>query len=195
MVVFYQPNIGMKRDKVKSGDILINTNTFKPAHCGIVVDGQMVIHATTRGILIEHIDMWNEEADMFRANPEMNAADTKKVVDVARNILGSADYGKTRAVIKSTFGSSTGGEDLYARLTKYNERLEDHQGMVKNVYCSELVILCYQMAWFQGKISERNNKLFINLDGKHAWPSTLRRYLRSNPFFKELGLFKKQPNA
>ena len=195
MATFYQPNAGMQRKVLRAGDILINTSTFKPAHCGILYDQYYVIHATSKGIKKDPIEEWSEEADMFRANPELTDQQAESVVKIAEEIKTSAEYGKTRAVFKSTFASGKAGEGLMARLAKYNERLQDHQGMVKNVYCSELVILCYQMAWYQEMEAKTNARLFINLDGKHTWPSTLRRYLRSNPNFKELGLFKKQPNA
>ena len=76
------------------------------------------------------------------------------------------------------------------RLAKYRERLRNAQGVVKNVYCSELVILSYQLACIKGDTIDEANRMFIRLDGKHTWPSTLRRYLKSHIGWSTLGEFK-----
>lgn len=62
------------------------------------------------------------------------------------------------------------------RRLKYRTRLNYHQGVVKNVYCSELVILSYQLG-----LGDENHALFIKKDSKHTLPKTLRDHLRQAP--------------
>ena len=188
MATYYSP--GMGRSKIKPGDILINTSTFQPAHCGIVVANCDVIHATGKGIISTDIDLWRTEAEMFRMTPALSDADAAKVVRIAGEIMGSAQYGVSRAIFKSTFSSGAAGNNLFARLAKYRERLQNEQGVVKNVYCSELVILSYQLACIMGDTIDNTNRMFINLDGKHTWPSTLRRYLKNSINWTHLGELK-----
>lgn len=169
--------------KLLAGDILINTSTFKPAHCGIVVDHLgSIIHATNKGIFETNMDEWSSQADVFRAAPALSSEEAKKVVTIAQEIMkGSTEYGLNRAVFKSTFSSGSMGNDATVRLKKYKERLDSHQQVLKNVYCSELVILCYQIAWMKGANVDETHRCFIALDGCHTWPSTLRRLLNNNP--------------
>lgn len=187
MAVYYRPNSGMKRALMKPGDVLINTSTFKPAHCGIVIKGLGVIHATSKGIKEDDIDLWGNEADVFRPTVDLTDDEVNKVCSIAVEIQNSATYGMARAAFKSTFSTHTAGSGLQKRLEKYRERLKNHQGVVKHVYCSELVILCYQLAWETDR-----HRLFIDLDGKHTWPSTLRRYLKGTIHWQYLGEYKPQ---
>jgi hypothetical protein len=183
MATWYKPGAGTPRaTKVKAGDILINTSTFKPAHCGVVVENFDVIHATNKGIKKDDIDMWGNEAEMFRAKPGLSKAETDAVIKIATQIMASAEYGLARAAFQSTFGSHSAGAGLMSRLEKYRQRLasQEHQGLVKNVYCSDLVIMTYQLACISGDRVDENNRLFIKLDGKHCWPSTLRSYLKAD---------------
>lgn len=185
MAVFYKPNSGQKRVTIKPGDLLINTSTFRPAHCGIVVKAQEIIHATNKGIVGTDIDLWSEEADMFRPAVDLSNEDIDAIDGIAYEIKASASYGLGRAVFKSTFSLGYAGSGLQKRLAKYRERLQNDQGVVKNVYCSELVILCYQLFRDNDK-----HPLFIKLDGKHTWPSTLRRYLKGSIHWRHLGQYK-----
>jgi len=192
MPTYYQPGGGgtPRTERIKSGDILINTSTFKPAHCGIVVANCDVIHATGKGIKTDDIDLWGSEADMFRMTPALSVEEAAAVANIAAEILASATYGMGRAGFKSTFSTHTAGPGLFKRLEKYRERLKDHQGVVKHVYCSELVILSYQLSCISGDAINENDRRFIKLDGKHCWPSTLRRYLKGNAAWSYLGEYK-----
>ena len=190
MPTFYQPGRTGARTNVKPGDILINTSTFKPAHCGVVTNGLNVIHATNSGIVECDISEWGSEADMFRMNPAPTVEEGGLITNIATEIMKSAKYGMARAGFKSTFSTHTVGSGLHQRLAKYRERLRDAQGVVKNVYCSELVILSYQLACIKGDTIDEANRMFIRLDGKHTWPSTLRRYLKSHIGWSTLGEFK-----
>ncbi len=192
MAQYYRPGTGQPRSRMAAGDILINTSTFKPAHCGIVVAGLDVIHATGKGIRTDDIDLWGSEADVFRPAPVLTATELGNVCNVANEIKNSAQYGITRAGIKSTFSTGSVGTGARARLDKYRQRLENAQGVVKNVFCSELTILCYQLAWIKGSHVDEGHRLFIALDGKHTWPSTLRRYLNQNPNWQLMGQYVPQ---
>jgi hypothetical protein len=151
------------------------------------VKGLDVIHATGKGIKADDIDLWGSEADIFRPGVDLTDAEVNRVVSIADEIKKSADYGIGRAVFKSTFSTHAAGSGLQKRLDKYRERLKNHQGVVKHVYCSELVILCYQLAWENDR-----HRLFIDLDGKHTWPSTLRRYLNNTIHWHHLGQYAPQ---
>lgn len=188
MANFYRPG-KQPRATMKPGDILINTSTFQPAHCGIVIANGGVIHATNKGIVEGDIEMWGSEADIFRPKPEMSVAEAAAVCNVAKEIMASATYGLGRAMFKSTFASGSVGTGLRGRLAKYRERLKNDQGFVKHVYCSELTILCYQLAWIDHDAVNEGHRLFIALDGKHTWPSTLRRYLKANVNWSFLGQY------
>ena len=185
MAAYYKPNSGMKRDKMKAGDILINTNTFSPAHCGILISGLDVIHATNKAMRSDDIDLWGQDADIFRPSVDLTKEEVGKVESIAIEIKNAATYGLGRAGFKSTFSTHTAGPGLQKRLDKYRERLKNNQGVVKHVYCSELVILCYQLAW-----DDNAHRLFIQLDGKHTWPSTLRRYFKGNVHWQYMGEYK-----
>src|SRR5690606_11328320 len=127
------------------------------------------------------------EAEIFRPTVDLTDDEVTKITGIATEIQQSATYGMGRAAFKSTFSSSSAGGGLQKRLEKYRERLKNHQGVIKHVYCSELVILCYQLAWENDR-----HRLFIDLDGKHAWPSTLRRYLKGTIHWQHLGEFQPQ---
>ena len=137
-----------------------------------------------QGIKVDDIDLWGNEADIFRPTVDLTGDEVDRVDSIANEIKNSAVYGIGRAVFKSTFSTHTAGAGLQKRLDKYRERLKNHQGVVKHVYCSELVILCYQLAWENDR-----HRLFIDLDGKHTWPSTLRRHLKNTIHWQHLGEF------
>lgn len=209
-----------KAGNVMVGDVLINTSTFMPAHCGIVTEAKaavsgpvssderyIVTHATSKhGIKVEGFENWNSEAEMFRMKPELSKQEAEVVANITHEIALSASYGMGRAGFKSTFSSSTAGQGLLDRLEKYRTRFQDknHQGFIKNVYCSELVITAYQLSCmindFKGKVGDKDvsvkgfidtdNRMFIKLDGKHCWPSTLRTYLKQSSSWEFLGLYK-----
>lgn len=202
--VFFVNGQDRLSDKIKVGDILINNNTFSPSHCGVVTEATKpssftVTHATRNGMKVEGFLNWSHEADMFRMKPGLSDDEAEAVAAVASEIAKSATYGKTRAVFHSTFASNKVGPGLAKRLEKYRERLKEHQGVIKNVYCSDLVVLSYQLACGIGvkdhKVTtkdavDQSNRLFIKLDSKHCWPSTLRTYLMADKDWEYLGVFK-----
>ena len=203
--VFFVNGQDRLSDKIKVGDILINNNTFSPSHCGVVTEAQKpssftVTHATRGGIKVEGFLNWPHDADMFRMKPGLSDDEGQAVAAVASEIAKSAQYGKTRAVFHSTFGSNKVGPGLANRLETYRKRLQEHQGVIKNVYCSDLVVLSYQLACgiamkdhkiaTEGTV-DQGNRLFIKLDSKHCWPSTLRTYLMGDTSnWEYLGVFK-----
>jgi hypothetical protein len=172
-----------------AGDILINTKRFGHAGLGVcnclgralttltspatrAID---VIHATNDGIVYG----WILKAYVYRP-VGLTYGEARKIAHIADEIRNGTQYGGARAVFKSWTGSSAFGKDARTRLAKYRERLamRDTAGgntpIVKHVYCSEFVILCYQLAL------EENHPLFITLDALHTLPSGLKKYLDQN---------------
>lgn len=96
----------------------------------------------------------------------------------------STRYGIARAIFKSIFGTSAFTGSASARLQKYRTRLAnftsiaEDQGrpfIVKNVICSEYVILLFQLS-----APDETDPYFINLNAKHTLPMGLERWLRQH---------------
>jgi len=171
--------------KAQACDIIID---MKPTfgHCGIVTGnwsprtasaeagtmppGQEVIHATKDGIVE---NSWgNGRAFCYRSNT-LARRDAEDIQKAAQEIKGAAEYGACRAIFKSWSGTSAFGKGALARLQKYQTRMQNHQGVLKNVYCSELVVVAYQL----GLHLNQQHAAWINLDGKHTLPNTLKTWL------------------
>jgi hypothetical protein len=167
-------------------DIIID---MKPTfgHCAIVTGyslprtsgppyGSRVTHATTRGVRSESWEYG--EAYCFRSK-NLTKAEAEKISNVAQEIFAHSNYGTARAVFKSWAGSSTFGSSAMKRLEKYRSRMTTDQteATIKNVYCSELVVVAYQI----GLDLDTSNQSWIDLDGKHTLPSTLKTWLERSP--------------
>jgi len=169
---------------VQACDIIID---IKPlfGHCGIVTGnffgksnqipgGSQVLHATRDGVFE---GQWSlGKAHCFRAN-NLNRTEAINIQKVAIEIKYSAEYGVARSIFKSWSGSSAFGSGSLQRLSKYRTRMQEDQGVLKNVYCSELVVLCYQL----GLDIQQDHANWIDLDGKHTLPSTLKSWLERRP--------------
>lgn len=170
--------------RAKACDIIIDMKPFF-GHCGIVTgnfniqsnttpNGMEVIHATKVGILETAWE--NGKAYCFRA-VNLSRTEAQKIQHVSNEIKGAAEYGASRAIFKSWAGSSSFDSSALARLEKYQTRMTSHQGVLKNVYCSELVVISYQL----GLDINRSHLSWIDLDGKHTLPSTLKSWLEKSP--------------
>ena len=164
---------------LKAGDILIADASSTVSHCGLLVGersgrADYVIHAKASGMVIEDPSQWGIKAQVFRG-AGLTKVEARSIEEIARKIVETAQYGKSRAIFGSWSASSSYGTGARERLAKYRQRLTDHQGIVKNIYCSELVILSYQLG-----LGDENHRLFIKKDGKHTLPKTLRDYFRQN---------------
>ncbi len=170
--------------KAKACDIIIDTKPYF-GHCGIVTgnfniisnvipNGIEVIHATKKGIV--ETTWENGKAYCFRA-VNLSRSEAQKIQHVSNEIKGAAEYGASRAIFKSWAGSSSFDGSALERLEKYQKRMTSHQGVLKNVYCSELVVLAYQL----GLNINQSHLSWINLDGKHTLPSTLKSWLEEFP--------------
>ncbi|MBX3206573.1 MAG: hypothetical protein KF764_15985 [Labilithrix sp.] len=164
----------------KCGDILINVSSKALSHCGIVVKNRDVVHATGRGMMIDDVDMWTTHSDVFRPRALLPAL-ADGIDQVARRLQAQkTQYGKARAGLKSWTGSSSFGSGARERLAKYRTRMavpfeDSAEAIVKNVFCSEFVVLCYQLA-----SADENGRHFIKLDAKHTLPKNLRAYLQND---------------
>jgi hypothetical protein len=172
-----------------AGDILISTkgfghagvgvcNLFGPARSASGPPGRAieVMHAVNSGV----VEGWGLKAFIYRPL-KLTFGEAKKITTIAGEIKAGAEYGVARAIFKSWTGSSTFGSGAQARLKKYRERLQLNDTaagkggktipIVKHVFCSEFVILCYQLALGE------DHPLFIKLDGLHTLPGGLKTYL------------------
>ncbi|WP_458096412.1 hypothetical protein [Roseomonas sp. WA12] len=165
-------------------DILIDTKPLF-GHCGLVTGnfsgnvsatgmplGQEVVHATNKGIVWES---WGNGRALCFRHPALTRREAASIQNVAREIRDAAEYGASRAVFKSWSGTSSFGTGAQERLNKYRTRMQNHQGVLKNVYCSELVVVAYQL----GLGINQNHAAWIALDGKHTLPRTLRLWLQN----------------
>ncbi|MBX3197569.1 MAG: hypothetical protein KF894_05450 [Labilithrix sp.] len=174
----------------KCGDILINVSSKALSHCGIVVKNRDVVHATGRGMMITDVDMWGVQSDVFRPRALLPAL-ADAVDTIARRLQAqNTQYGVARAALKSWTGTSSFGSGARERLAKYRARMvvpfEDAaEAIVKHVFCSELVVLCYQLA-----SADENGRHFIKLDAKHTLPKNLRAYLQNDrTYWEHIGQF------
>ncbi|MBP2300482.1 hypothetical protein [Azospirillum picis] len=182
---------------LQAGDILINSDKF--GHVGLAIGNwqgnrsasstathcacMAIVHATNSGVIL---DGWGQKAVVFRPL-QLSVTEVLAVSKIAEEIRNGAQYGAARAVFKSWTGSSSYGKGARERLDKYRSRLRMNDtggtalSIVKNVFCSELVILAYQLAL------NEDHAQFIRLDGMHSLPSTLKTYLtgRSNAWRME----------
>lgn len=171
------PNLG--RSGFTAGDIIITDSSNVVSHCGIVGEKDKVAHAKTTGMQYDGVWSWPIKCRVYRPLnllPNMAA----RIELVAKRFVESgtsnADYGKARAFFGWT-GSSTYGSDAKVRVATYRERLalKGNHVIAKNVFCSEMVVLVYQVACL-----DDNARHFIKLDAKHTYPKDLRAYLEEN---------------
>ncbi|CAO3415764.1 hypothetical protein [Azospirillum endophyticum] len=191
----------------RPGDIIISDGTI--SHCALVIGEKVVymrnkvrtdwatLHAT--GFGSEHPRDGIKKGELtnmgrgrlFRSRTMTDPQAEALQATALRLQLASSSYGTARAVF-AWAGSTSFGTGAFGRLQKYKERLShtEHQGVVKNVFCSEFVILCYQLAFMDdAQKTRQTNPLFINLDAKHSYPKHLREYLRKNSTHWEEGDF------
>ena len=179
------------------GDVLITAASNLVSHCGIVAGTRevktsgglyaptvnrtdMIVHATSGGILTEDSQKWITKrgaTDVFRFRSMRftslgGKGAAESVAAAAVKLAAKCCYGKGRAYFKSWTGTSTYGENAEARLKKYLSRLGAGDKHLISLYCSELVVLSYQIA-AQG---DTNVPFFIDLDGKHTLPKDLRNW-------------------
>ncbi len=182
------------------GDIFITAASNTVSHCGIVagttsvnaasgrVDrANIVYHATSRGILNDDASTWTGSKDgvgVFRLRGLRNLTVGGKpaaavIADAAVKLSARCHYSPGRAILKSWIGTSDYGSSAKGRVKKYLDRLGAGGTFTIAVYCSEFVVLSYQLA----AKGDDNAAFFIELDGKHTLPKDLRNWLlqRSKP--------------
>lgn len=178
-------------------DIIITDSSKFVSHCGIVagtnrvntVKGyvnrpEVIYHATRRGILHDEASMWAGIAgpsSVFRLRALRNLSQGSKpagavIAEKAIALSTRCVYGKGRAFFKSWTGTSSYGDGARGRVAKYLQRLGNGNGcFVTTLYCSEYVVLSYQLA----AKGDEGAAYFIDLDGKHTLPKDLRNWLLS----------------
>lgn len=152
---------------------------------GQAVRANAVAHAVMGGG-IEITYGWHQRSKVFRPKT-LDLAFQERIFSVAKEMEASSRYGMARAVLKSWGRSSKFSTNAADRLQKYRDRMANHQGnvaIVKNVYCSEFVVLCYQLA-----CANENDVRFINKNAKHTLPLQLKAWLDKNPTdWKRMGV-------
>jgi hypothetical protein len=170
------------------GDVLITLSNKLVSHAGVVGDSiesgpfnqrvkkpGMIYHATMGGILEDPVGQWisgRGASDVFRLT-SMPAGGGEKIGAIAKELRKRCEYGKFRAWFESWTGTSAFGPAAKGRLYEYQAKLKMGNGpFITDVYCSEYVILCYQLA----ADGNSGSPLFIALDGKHSLPKDLRSW-------------------
>ena len=146
----------------------IVTGNFRNKSSG-VPGGHAVIHVANGGIL--EASWANGKAYCYRAR--LTRAEAEYIQGSAQEIKTVATYGAARAIFKSWSGSSKFASGALERLKKYHTRMSNHQGVPKNMYCSELVVVAYELALH----INQQHAAWIDLDGKHTLPSTLKGWM------------------
>jgi len=188
--------MAIDRKTLELGDILITVKDNAVSHCGIVAGTRrqrrgadyedvpypdIVYHATGGGMKKDEIAVWLSErgkTGIFRMKGlkyvSVGGKDARKLIaDMAVKLYGRCFYSKPRAYVLSWTGTTDYGSGAKGRLAKYTDRLGGGQQNMIPVYCSEYVILSYQLA-AQG---DTNAPFFIELDGKHCLPKDLRNWI------------------
>jgi len=176
------------------GDILITSSDNTVSHCGMVggttsvntargrVDrADMIYHATSKGIKLDDASGWANMAGgvgVFRkrglsALTVGGKPATRVIADAAAKLAARCHYSPGRAIFKSWTGTSDYGSSAKGRVKKYLERLGSDGPFTIAVYCSEFVVLSYQLA----AKGDDHASFFIELDGKHTLPKDLRNWL------------------
>lgn len=170
------------------GDVFFHVEDSVVGHTNMLSSNPMkkVDSVDPDGVRIFPLDRDRKTAIVFRFRDANIAFRAAKIAEEWANTyrLGGYDndgvgysdhaqgFGVTGRVIGALIGSGKFGTGARARLLKYRNRT----GMKpKNVICSEMVILAYQLAMAEG------DEGFIKLDAKHSLPSTLFRYFVNHP--------------
>lgn len=189
---------------METGDILCFSDGA--GHIGMAYDRETYIHAQYFGDFHKSADKEEKKGKVTYSSDtkglqifrppwaQCSDADARKATLklVADAIAAGATYGAYRA-IRLFAGSAAFGPDAYARWMKYRERYEANKGtpqnftqagneVIKNVTCSEAVIVTYQLAFPLGEAP-----FFIRLDAAHAMPGTLKTWLSTNGWTKVKG--------
>lgn len=174
------------------GDILITSADNTVSHCGIVADttsvntaagrvdrADRIYHATSRGIKLDDAIGWaGTNVGVYRMrglrNLTVGGKSAQSLIAAAASALAArCHYSPGRAIFKSWTGTSDYGSSAKGRVKKYLARLGAEGPFTIAVYCSEFVVLSYQLA---AKGNE-DAAFFIELDGKHTLPKDLRNWL------------------
>jgi hypothetical protein len=176
------------------GDILITSADNAVSHCGIVGDttsvntsngrvdrADMIYHATSKGIKLDDASGWvgiKGGVGVFRkrglsAMSVGGKPAAKVIADAASKLAARCHYSPGRAIFKSWTGTSDYGSSAKGRVKKYLDRLGSDGAFTIAVYCSEFVVLSYQLA----AKGDDQAGFFIDLDGKHTLPKDLRNWL------------------
>lgn len=179
------PAPALTAQALQVGDILIHHAhpgeawAERAFHCSIVggTPGNRVLFDSLPGdgVRSKMLSQLNDQCAVFRPRaPAVGLEDA--VANRARMMrnanTGYSDAGPMRA-IGSIFATHKYTKESGKRLAKYHGRAN---GSPKNVFCSELVILCYQLGCLDLNL-HLGSTHFPNRDGKFTTPWDLEDYL------------------
>jgi hypothetical protein len=181
-----KPNPNLAAGLLKPGDILMHHAHAggqwqrNPFHCSIVgSDGEVWDSLPQDGVRWKKLSVFVDEAVVIRPVPDAattnipaaaakKAAAMKDVTGYGDKVLGTDKWRAATSVL----GSHTFDAGAAKRLNKYHT-----VRLPKNVFCSEYVILCYQLACKENGL-DQHAALFPNRDARYTIPSDLEAYLQ-----------------
>lgn len=163
----------------RAGDVFFHIDTGTPGHTNMVArDTALKIDSVdsrrggggVRSIPIENDHHFALVFRFFSREIALRAAlIAEDWVGKVKYSDGASGSGVTFRAIGALFGSSKFGTGAQARLMKYRSR----DGFTpKNVICSEMCVLAYQLAMREGSVG------FPKLDAKHTLPTDLMKYFQ-----------------
>jgi len=171
------------RMNIEAGDVLIKLdNSFTPTHCALVDRGrESLVHSIHAGVQSGRMPSSRYAVWRFQGEHQLKFHPGYRAAQIAEgwansNIgytgcsLNNQSWGQWRAVI-AKLGSSKFEKNAKNRLKKYRKR---QNFAPKNMICSELVILAYQLSGNLG------DGYFIEIDAKHATPPVVEAYLNKS---------------
>jgi hypothetical protein len=169
-----------KKDLRKAGDILFQLNDE-----GELIHTAMTASDTTKkvhsdeddGVIVDDLKSGHRRYIVYRIN-EKYSDTAYQAAKLAEGWNGKVKYSDFQLGIMpggrgigAVLGLSYFGKGAQARLLKYMKR----ENTPKNVICSEMCILAYQLS----SLGEKD-PAFIMLDAKHSTPPTLMEWLDKN---------------
>jgi len=172
------------------GDILCHTFSAKMpfGHSGLVIDptpdshdlgNTSVIEVGGNGMNLGPPQHFATPAKVFRpiwTNRWQGEALSRQALAMYNDGRNTLRYRRTTVFHGAALNNSWGPK-AHARLATYRIKYKERGGAPTSAYCSEFVVLVFQLAL------PLDDDLFIQLDAKHTRPGALRKHLEANDHF------------
>jgi hypothetical protein len=163
-----------------TGDIFINWKGIQNGivgHAGVGTQAGIWEATNTSGLRETKDGYWSGAS---KYEPIGMSAAMQSHLYAWMGILEGAAYSIQRAVC--SIGNKSFGAHADSRIAKYLKRAAQGQSgraLVPDVFCSEAVVLVYQLAFYDTRMSA--DTFFISLDAKHTMPRDLEAFLKAHP--------------